>query len=398
MLVVLAKLTSPETVGRFALGLAITAPVIMFTNLQLEAVQATDANREYAFGDYLSLRLIMTALAFAIVVIISVVSGYARETIIVVLLVGLSKAVEAISGVYYGLFQQRERMDRMAISMMIKGPLSLLALGATVYFTKSMAWGVVGLVVAWLTLLFAYDIPNGLDVLHHDPAHQEQTHLAKVKLHLTWHFPTLRRLAWLSAPLGVVMMLISLNVNIPRYVIEHSLGERELGIFAALAYLIVAGTMIVVALGQSASPRLAQYYADKDERAFRTLLLKLILVGALLGVLGVIVALIGGKPLLTLLYQPEYAEQLEVFVLLMVAGGLGYIASFLGYGMTAARYFRVQTVLIACVSIATLLASIILIPGGGLVGAAEALILAAIVQIVGGGIVILASIRKLRGA
>src|SRR4051794_16358727 len=43
MLVVLAKVARPETVGNFALALAVTAPVIMLTNLQLRAVQATDA-------------------------------------------------------------------------------------------------------------------------------------------------------------------------------------------------------------------------------------------------------------------------------------------------------------------------------------------------------------------
>ena len=63
MLVVLAKLGSPEIVGQFALGLAITAPVIMLTNLQLRAVQATDAKRAYSFGDYLGLRLAVTPLA-----------------------------------------------------------------------------------------------------------------------------------------------------------------------------------------------------------------------------------------------------------------------------------------------------------------------------------------------
>ena len=46
MLVVLAKLTSPEMVGRFALGLAITAPIVLLSQLQLHGVQETDARDE----------------------------------------------------------------------------------------------------------------------------------------------------------------------------------------------------------------------------------------------------------------------------------------------------------------------------------------------------------------
>lgn len=60
MLVVLAKLGSPEIVGQFTLGFAVTAPVLMFTNLQLRLVQATDAKHQYLFGDYCGLRLIST--------------------------------------------------------------------------------------------------------------------------------------------------------------------------------------------------------------------------------------------------------------------------------------------------------------------------------------------------
>src|ERR1044072_4016691 len=42
VLIVLARLGSPEQVGQFALALAVTAPVIMLSNLQLRGVLATD--------------------------------------------------------------------------------------------------------------------------------------------------------------------------------------------------------------------------------------------------------------------------------------------------------------------------------------------------------------------
>src|SRR5262245_40326613 len=99
MLVVLAKLGSPEMVGRFALGLAITAPVMMLTNLQLRAVQATDARRAYLFRHYLGLRLATTPLALLIILAIVIVSGYHGETALVILAIGVAKAFEAISDV-----------------------------------------------------------------------------------------------------------------------------------------------------------------------------------------------------------------------------------------------------------------------------------------------------------
>src|SRR5215216_2303218 len=140
MLVVLAKLSSPEKVGEFALGLAITAPVIMFTNLSLRSVQATDAKHQHQFGDYLALRLITSALALLIITGIVFLAGYREETALVILTIGVAKAIESISDVFYGLLQQQECMERIAKSMMIKGPLSLIALGLGILLTGSIVW------------------------------------------------------------------------------------------------------------------------------------------------------------------------------------------------------------------------------------------------------------------
>lgn len=237
MLVVLAKLGSPEMVGQFTLGLAVTAPVILFTNLHLRVVQSTDARQEYVFGDYLGLRLLSTGLALLIILGISLTAGYRQETLLVILVVGLAKALESISDVLYGLIQQHERMDRIAISMMIKGPLSLLFLGFGIYLTHNVLWGAAGLAIAWAVVLFGYDVRSGALMLNtyssklQGEVPKEPT-IAAV-LRPRWHLKTLRKLVWLSLPLGFVMMLISLNNNIPRYFIEHYLGYRELGFFSA---------------------------------------------------------------------------------------------------------------------------------------------------------------------
>src|SRR5258707_8606837 len=60
MLVLLAKLTQPELVGQYALGLAIVLPVLMSTNLQLRNVVATDLQEQIQFGYYLGFRLLST--------------------------------------------------------------------------------------------------------------------------------------------------------------------------------------------------------------------------------------------------------------------------------------------------------------------------------------------------
>ena len=115
MLVVLAKLGSPEMVGQFTLGLAVTAPIVMLTNLQLDIVQATDAKKQYAFSDYLGLRLIGTTIALVAIAMVTLWTGYSLQTSLVILLVGLAKAFESVSDIFHGLIQQHERIDRKSV-------------------------------------------------------------------------------------------------------------------------------------------------------------------------------------------------------------------------------------------------------------------------------------------
>ncbi|MBW4592661.1 MAG: oligosaccharide flippase family protein [Brasilonema angustatum HA4187-MV1] len=370
MLVVLAKLGTPEMVGHFTLGLAVTAPVILFSNLNLRAIQATDAKQQYCFADYLGLRLLTTILSLLVIAGLTVAGGYNGETAQVILIIGLAKSIESISDVFYGLLQQHEQMDRIAKSMIVKGLLSLIALGIGVYLTKSIVWGAIALTLAWLLILLSYDISSGKLIA----ASQRKPR---------WDIAKLMKLAGVGLPLGFVMMLISLNTNIPRYFIEQTLGHRELGIFAAIGYLQVTGTTVVSALGQSASPRLARYYATKDILMFRNLLLKLVGIGAVLGVTGVVMAMVAGQQILTLLYKPEYAQHADIFVWLMVSAGIGYIASFLGYGMTAAQYYRTQLPLFILVTGVIAVSSFYLIEPYKLQGAALVFAIGAIAQLIG---------------
>jgi O-antigen/teichoic acid export membrane protein len=278
-----------------------------------------------------------------------------------------------VSDICHGVMQQKEQLDRLSQSLMLKGLLSLAMLGLGIVMTGNLLVGSLCLIASWLVVLLVYDLPSCQQLLRAYPS--------LGKLWPLWQWSTLRSLLWMSLPLGLVMMLISLNTNIPRYFIEGALGERELGIFSALAYLMIVGSMIVNALGNSASPRLARHYAEGDRPAFVRLAWQMIAIGAVLGSAAVGVALAVGKPLLTLIYRPEYAEQSLLLVWLMVAAGLGYVGSFLGHIVSAARYFRVQVPLFILVTCVSAIACWWLLPQYQLLGAAYALVLSATVQL-----------------
>ena len=368
MLIVLAKLTSPEAVGLFALCLAVTAPVIMFSNLSLATVQATDARREYDFGHYLGLRLLMTGFALLMILIMAV-AGYRDRGTAVILAMGIAKAVESISDVYHGLLQQRERLDRVAQALMLKGPLSLLTLAVGVYLTGDVLWGVVGLALAWIVVLLCYDLRSARLVL--SPA----ASVVGAAMCPLWDWQRLLQLGKLTLPLGVAVMLLSLNVNIPRYFIEHHQGTGPLGIFAALAYFVVAGMAIIGAIAQAARPRLARHYATGRMGSFRRLTGVLLFAVALVGAGGIAIAASLGRPILAFAYGDEYAAHANVLVWLMIGACLKYVRFLLGTVVTAMRLFHWYSIVNIATTGLCLLLSALLIPQYGLLGAAWALLL-----------------------
>lgn len=405
MTTVLAKLGTPEDVGQFALGLAMTAPIFMFATLRLRDVQATDTQGEYQFGDYFALRLSTTVMALLAVVGVVLISGFPRQVSLIILAHGVSKAIEAVSDAFYGLFMQRERLDLSAKSMIIKGPLSLLGLGIGFYLTGSVFWGVVGIIVARLLIMVTYDIRNASMSLEpalaasaasatlltmgsaarampRAAASVVEAILPQMMPRPCWDLRTLRKLFWLTLPLGAYTMLVSFNSNIPRYFIEGQLGSHQLGLFAAIAAFQKVAPTVVQALGRSASPRLAKYYAASNVKGFRKLSLRLMGIGLLLGVGGMLAALVAGRQILTIFYGPEYVMP-TVFMLVMVGAGIDYLATMLLFVITSARYFRVQLPLQILTTGTVALACFWLIPPYGLLGAAWALIVGNAVRVLG---------------
>lgn len=389
MLMLLAKLIRPELVGQYALGLAVVYPVMMFTNLQLRAVMTSGARRQTHFGHYLSLRLLMTSLALVIIFAITQVLGYHWELTAVVLMVGVAYAIETVSDVYYARLQLHDRMIEISKSLIARALLSVLGLAVATYVSGNLLWGLAGVVLARAIVLFGYDICERTHGLGGQSKWFSRSEALTPRFDLRVHSEVL----WLSLPLGVVVLLTSLNSNVPSYFIKHALGERDLGIFSVIGFMISVGNMAVVSLGQSAFTRLARSYATGNLVVFSSLLAKLLAFGVALGVCGMIVSKLAGREILTILFRPEYAERAELLPWIMAAGGVLFMAQFLGFGMTAAGYYHSQVILNILANLSLFAACYWLVARQGLLGAIFAMLIAAIVQLAGSVMVLVVGMR-----
>jgi O-antigen/teichoic acid export membrane protein len=168
------------------------------------------------------------------------------------------------------------------------------------------------------------------------------------------------------------MMLTSLNSNLALYFIESLLGTIAVGHFAAILYLITAARTVINALSQTASPRLAQLLHARNRSGFNRLQRTLIALGLSIGITGAAGAWLLGKPILSLVYSPEYAQYSNLLVWLVAANSFTFANAFLAAGLTAMRSFRPMLAINVFSIFLTTVLLAILIPRFGLIGAAGA--------------------------
>jgi O-antigen/teichoic acid export membrane protein len=362
--VTVARLGTPEILGHFSYALAVCAPLVMLTRLNMRTVLATDVQARYQFDDYFVARLALVAVASLLVVIYAVIADLAVAAAIVLIGTMAFKNVESLADVVHGLLQRDENFAAIGKSTVLRGIslLTCLALGLLVF--DSLAVGLALVTTAWLAIFFWYDHSNVRD---------ETT---------TWFRSdagTVFRLSRECLPSGLVMMVSSLGANLPVYVIASALGAEQVGYYATVAYLLTVGGLAATAVSQATASQLARLFFS-DRRAYWRQLGTFMLGSILLSSVAVVCVLVFGRQALVLMYGAEYAHLDGALLWIAVATGLTFAGSFLGLTLTVARRFY-QDLAFSLIGAATVGgAALWLVPAHGVVGGVWALLAGIVVK------------------
>jgi O-antigen/teichoic acid export membrane protein len=384
----LVKFCAPELVGRFALANAITLPIFAFASLDLGTLQVTDAKDHYEFEDYLNLRLATSCLALFFSIIIPVFVGYTWDMLIIIWLFAVTRTLDSISSIMHGLIQKSEQMKTLAYLGSIKSLISIGLLGLVVYLTGDLVLVLILLILFRIPFLIFYEIPYSLATIKFSPSLEINNASPKSKqiewyqiFTGKWHPQKLLKLAKLALPMGIVTLLISFNANVPRYLIEKYTGEASLGIFSVIASLMMIGDTVLNPLGASTIPRMSQYYAEGNFKQFWQVLSKLMAIALILGAIIMTACFLFGQPFLEIIYRKEYGQYTQLLILLMLAGSIDDVSSFIGQAITATRSFRIKMAVSATVVTISSLIALWLIPSQGIKGAAIALLIGATIDV-----------------
>jgi len=355
--------------GQFAYWLAVTGPVFVLANMRLRNLVATADDSLFDFSDYLTARVLTTAVAIGVVVLIGTWLSTDRHTLLIVALVTSSRVCDAISEICHGLFQRELDMRTAGLGLMINGILSAALVGAGFWMWPSLTGAAGMYAAASMVTLIGWDLP-----------HMRKALRARGRsITRTGGLPAAVKVIWRALPLGLSAAIGSLQINLPRYTIAAYLGPAALAVFSALAYVPTLSNLIANAIAQAALPVLARDLRV-SRAAYVARLRTLVRSGVALGAVSVVTVALVGRALVTLIYSAEIARHVDVLIVLMIATAVTYSFLFLGSALTARLRFSTQC-FISLAGLVTVASSVVpLVSHFGLRGAAYALCAGAVVE------------------
>ncbi len=372
------KLGSSDAAGLYMAGLLIMQPLFHFTDFNLRQIFVTDMSNRWEFRDYLAHRLVLSSLAVVLGTVIALFMFPGNWLVIAInFVMGLAIAGQSLSELFHSLFQKHERFDTIAHSLIFRGLACLAGVCAVFYATQSVLLSLIVMAALRFATVFVYDFPAACRLLGYK-------NIFRLPKNLTPRFSptTLSAITWLGLPLALNMGVLSLTPQIPRFWLEKQEGLAALGQYGSIAMLMSVGLMILNSLGVAMSQRFAKAYAAGNRHEF--VRLTAILCGSAFGMgcLGLLVIPLCGGLILTIAYTSEYAPLTKLFWLITFGATFGFVGNALGYPVTAARKFRIQPVICLIQAAVTAAGCAILVPRGGMFGAAWAVAAANIVQAV----------------
>ncbi|HWL00863.1 MAG TPA: hypothetical protein VNQ52_00665 [Microbacteriaceae bacterium] len=233
----LATLTNPETVGRYALVLAIATPVFVVAQLGIRGIYLTHA-QPIALRSYVLVQLAF--LLAAGIITISAAAVFNPSLVLLALFVSGAKASDALAEPFSGVAQRFHRTSLVLVCSTLVAVVGSGALALTLILTSSLELATLAFaVISLLSTAIALAVPATRI------ARTRESNQAMLSLAGSWRF-----ILAAGLPLGVSTGLLQLITSAPQYVLDQTMGAADVGRLAVLIYAyavadLVAGTLSI---------------------------------------------------------------------------------------------------------------------------------------------------------
>jgi O-antigen/teichoic acid export membrane protein len=303
ILVALTQLRGAEAVGTFGVALALTTPFFMFVGMGGRASQASDVTQRYSFAEYAGLVLLLATAATIASIGTGLIFTSNNEAFLIVVVVALTKTAESVSTIAYGAFQQAARPDKISLSLLLRGVLTVPLFVAILLAGAPIGLAFAAQLIVWTTVALFRDYPLA------------STIAAGRTVLPSRDFRRLILLARETAPLGASYGVNALLVSLPRLFVERSLGVAAVGVLTVVTYFLQAGTVLITSMSQPLVNRFARLRLAGDSSTLRKTVVALAALFTVISAAGILLASLIGEQLLTVIFGAEFAGAADLLML-----------------------------------------------------------------------------------
>lgn len=334
MSMIVTRITGLTDAGMLTIAFAVGNLMMTVGKFGVKNYLVTDIENRFSFPVYFKARLLtvfVMILSFCgYLFYASEYLGYEHEKVVIIFMVCMIYAVEAIEDVFWGYYQRRNRMDAGAKLFCFRWIGILVVFPAALWISRNLGTALfVCLIVSLVIFLFALHQSYGGICREEDrnvTAFTGQKNMVEIGQLLKTVFSLF----------GISFLALYVN-NAPKYAIDACLSDEIQACYGFVAMPVFVIGLLNNFVYQPTLVPMAVEWEEKQSRKFRHRIFRQ------LGVIGALslVCLAGawavGIPVLSWLYHTDLSAYKQELMILLAAGGFLAVSGYLSVVLTIMR-------------------------------------------------------------
>ena len=330
-LMIVTRILDDRQADIFSIAWTISQLMATVGTFQIRMYQATDVTGVFRFRQYLIYRMITIGIMMISSYAYVMIRGYSGEKAVVVLLMCIFRAVDSLSDVYEGWFQQKERLDLSGKALTYRIVVAVLGFGVVLFTTRNLILSGAVLVVVYVVCFFVYDIR------YHYGVEAFRETAQKDKAGLSW----VVKMTIEGFPLFINAFLMMSIMNAPKMVLDVAIEQGSLaqGLQTVFNIIFMPASFLNLAyiVFRPLITKMAIVWNIGKAKEFLKILMKIMISLFGIGILLLIGSALLGIPILSIVYAVDLKDYKMELLIIIVGGCMYTFAAVLDNAMVVIR-------------------------------------------------------------
>ena len=331
LLMIVSRFLSTSDSDVYAYAYSVGNLLVVIGLFQVRNFQATDIGEKYSFSNYFLARFLTSVLMTIATIFFLLFMNFDKNKSQVIFFVTIYRLSDAISDLFQGLFQQRERLDIAGKSLTYRNLLIFFIFTLSVHLTGDLLCSLKLVCIISYAFIFFFDmrISHSFEKIIVTEIFQKNEFLKVIQL--------LKE----SFPLFLNGFLIIYIYNQPKYSLDFlgSVGKIQVGAQTIFNILFMPAFVmnLMMLFFRPLITEMAVYISHDQLSHFKNLQKRLFLCLGILSLLVILGSSLFGISILEILYGEDLQNYWLTLLIIMIGGAVGSFATAIDNILTAMR-------------------------------------------------------------